>query len=76
MKTKLVLQKNYHVQEVSIDEWPFWMLEENIKIINELTEEEEKQRKKQEESQQANMPNFNPSSYMNNMNSMANKFKN
>ena len=52
------------------------MLEENIKIINELTEEEEKQRKKQEESQQANMPNFNPSSYMNNMNSMANKFKN
>jgi hypothetical protein len=75
LKNKLLLQKNYHLQEWAIDEWPFWMLEENIKIVNELTEEEEKQRKKQEEEQQKGMPNFNPSSYMNNMSNMANKFK-
>jgi hypothetical protein len=73
LKNKLLLQKNYHLQEVSIDSWPFWLLEENIKIVNELTEEEEKQRKKEDSSQK--MPNFNPSSVMNNMSSMANKFK-
>ena len=49
------------------------MLEENIKIVNELTEEEEKQRKKEDSSSKT--PNFNPSSMMNNMSSMANKFK-
>ena len=75
LKNKLLLQKHYHVNEYCIDEWPFWMLEENISIINELTDEEEKQRKKEEEKQQTSMPNFNPGSYMNNMNSMANKFK-
>ena len=37
LKNKLLLQKHYHVSEFSIDEWPFWLLEENIKIINELT---------------------------------------
>jgi hypothetical protein len=73
LKNKLLLQKNYHLQESSIDSWPFWLLEENIKIVNELTEEEEKQRKKEDSSQK--MPNFNPSSVMNNMSSMANKFK-
>jgi hypothetical protein len=49
------------------------MLEENIKIVNELTEEEEKQRKKEDSSSKT--PNFNPSSMMNSMSSMANKFK-
>lgn len=73
LKNKLLLQKNYHLQETSIDSWPFWMLEENIKIVNELTEEEEKNRKKEDSSMK--MPNFNPSSMMNNMSSMANKFK-
>ena len=73
LKNKLLLQKNYHLQEFAIDSWPFWMLEENIKIVNELTEEEEKQRKKEEGNQK--MPNFNPSSMMNGMSSMANKFK-
>ena len=72
LKNKLLLQKNYHLQEVSIDSWPFWMLEENIKIVNELTEEEEKQRKKEEGSQK--MQNFNPSSMMNSMSSMASRF--
>jgi hypothetical protein len=75
LKNKLLLQKHYHVQEESIDNWPFWMLEENISIINEITDEEEKNKKKEEEKQQGSMPNFNPGSYMNNMNSMVNKFK-
>lgn len=68
-----MLQKNYHLQEFAIDSWPYWMLEENIKIVNELTEEEEKQRKKEDSSSKT--PNFNPSSMMNSMSSMANKFK-
>lgn len=58
-----------------MDSWPFWMMEQYIKIVNEISEEEDKHRKKEEESQHKNMPNFNPSSYMNNMNSMMNKFK-
>jgi hypothetical protein len=32
-----------------MDEWPFWMFEENIKIVNEIFEEEEKSRKQLEE---------------------------
>ena len=75
LKNKLLLQKNYHLQESAIDNWPFWMLEENIKIVNQLTEEEEKQRKKDEEQQQKSMPNFNPSSYMSGMSNMTSKFK-
>jgi hypothetical protein len=75
LKNKLLLQKNYHLQEWAIDDWPFWLFEENIKIVNELTEEEDKQRKKQEGEQQKGMPNFNPNSYMNSMSSMASKFK-
>lgn len=71
----MLLQKHFHLQEYSIDNWPFWMLEENIKIVNEITEEEEKQRRKEEEKQKQNMPNFNPSSYMRDIGSMANKFK-
>jgi len=75
LKNKLLLQKHYHVQENSLDCWPFWMLEENISIINEISDEEDKQRKKDEENQQNSMPNFNPGSYMNNMNNMMNNFK-
>ncbi len=56
-----------------MDEWPYWMMEENIRIVNELTEEEEKRQKKDEGTQK--MPNFNPSSYMNSMSNMAGKFK-
>lgn len=72
-KNKILLQKNSNLQEISIDNWPYWQLEENIKIVNELAEEEEKQKKKEEEEQSAS--NFNPSSYINNMNAMTNKFK-
>lgn len=75
LKNKLLLQKHYNVIEPAIDMWPFWMFEENIDIINEITEEEDKQRKKEEEKQQSSTPNFNPGSYMRDMNNMTNKFK-
>lgn len=39
LKNKLLLQKQYGTQEVSMDNWPYWMLEENIKIGNEIIEE-------------------------------------
>ena len=70
LKNKLLLQKHYHVNEFCIDEWPFWLLEENIKIINELTDEEEQQRKTEESQQNKsmNIGNFNPSNIMNNFN--------
>ena len=72
LKNKLLLQKHFHTQEVSMDEWPFWMFEENIKLVNEIVEEEETNRKKQEQDQQKGMPNFDPNSMMRNASSMAN----
>jgi hypothetical protein len=51
------------------------MFEENIKIVNELSDEEEKQRKKQEDDQSKSAPNFNPSQYMSSMNSMMSGIK-
>ncbi len=75
LKNKLLLQKHFNVNEYCMDDWPYWMLEENIKIVNELIEEEEKQRKSSEGDQAKNTPNFNPSSYMKEMSGMANKFK-
>ena len=53
-----------------MDEWPFWMLEENIKIVNEIVEEEDNQRKKDEGDQQKGMPDTN--SMMKNASSMSN----
>jgi len=47
-----------------MDEWPFWMLEENVKLVNEIMEEEESQRKKQEDDQSKGMGNFNANSMM------------
>lgn len=76
LKNKLLLQKHYHINEFCIDEWPFWMLEENIKIVNELNDEEEKNRKQEEESQQKSMPNFNPNSMMSNIGNMTNNLGN
>jgi hypothetical protein len=32
-----------------MDEWPFWMFEENIKIVNQIFDDEDSQRKKFEE---------------------------
>ena len=66
-----MLQKHFHTQEWAMDNWPFWMFEENIKIVNEIVEEEESQRKKDEESQQKGMPNFDPNSMMKNASNMA-----
>jgi hypothetical protein len=76
LKNKLLLQKHYHINEFCIDEWPFWMLEENIKIVNELNDEEDKNRKQEEESQQKSMPNFNPNSMMSNIGNMTNNLGN
>lgn len=72
LKNKLLLQKHFHTQEAAMDEWPFWMFEENIKMVNEIIEEEESSRKKQESDQQKGMPNFDPGSMMRNASSMAN----
>ena len=46
------------MQESAIDSWPFWLLEENIKLVNELAEEEDTSRKKQEGDQAKGMPNY------------------
>ena len=70
LKNKLLLQKHFHTQEIAMDEWPFWMFEENIKLVNEIIEEEDNQRKKDEESQQKNMPNFDANSMMRNASNM------
>jgi hypothetical protein len=72
LKNKLLIQKHWHVNEFCIDSWPFWLFEENIKIINELNEEEEKQRKTEEDAQQKGMPNFNPNSIMSGMPNLGN----
>lgn len=68
LKNKLLLQKHFHTQEISMDMWPYWMFEENIKTVNEIVEEEENSRKKQEKEQ--NMPNFDANSIMRNASNM------
>lgn len=75
LKNKLLLQKHYHVQESYMDTWPFWMLEENISIVNEITEEEDRKQKEAEKQQQGSMPNFDPGQYMKNISGMTDKFK-
>jgi hypothetical protein len=72
LKNKLMLQKHFHTQEAAMDEWPFWMFEENIKLVNEIVEEEDTNRKKQEQEQQQGMPNFDANSMMKNASSMTN----
>lgn len=53
-----------------MDNWPFWMFEENIKLVNEIIEDEDKQRKQDEDSQRSGMPDT--SSMMKNASSMTN----
>jgi hypothetical protein len=72
LKNKLLLQKHFHVQEWSMDCWPFWMFEENVKLVNEILEEEESNRKKQEGEQGANMPDT--GQMMKSMSSMGSNF--
>ena len=64
-----MLQKHFHTQEWAMDNWPFWMFEENIRIVNEIMEEEDSQKKKQEEDQGKSMPNMDPGSMMKNVSS-------
>ena len=68
LKNKLLLQKHFHTQEWAMDNWPFWMFEENIKLVNEIIDEEDKQRKQDEDSQRTSMPDT--SSMMKNASSM------
>ena len=49
-----------------MDEWPFWMFEENIKMVNEIIEEEDSEKKKQEGEQSKGLPNFDANSMMKN----------
>lgn len=53
-----------------MDEWPFWMFEENVKLVNEIIEEEDSNRKKQEGEQ--SMGNFDANSMMKNATNMTN----
>ena len=55
-----------------MDMWPYWMFEENIKLVNEIIEEENKEHEKQQEKQQDSTPNFDSNQMMRNMNSMTN----
>jgi hypothetical protein len=73
LKNKLLLQKHFHTQEAAMDLWPFWMLEENIKLVNEILEEEDSNKKKEEESQRGSMPDT--SSMMRNAQSMTNNMQ-
>lgn len=70
-----MLQKHFNLQEFAIDSWPFWMFEENIKLVNEIVEEEETNRKKQEDEQGKSMGNFDANSMMKNAQNMTNNFK-
>jgi hypothetical protein len=72
LKNKLLLQKHFHTQEEAMDKWPFWMFEENIKLVNEISEEEEKNRKNQEEGQNNSMGNFDTNSVMKSASNMTN----
>ena len=51
---------------------PFWRYEQFVDIENNLAEEEKSSREEQESTQSSGM---NPSSYLNQMSGMANKFK-
>lgn len=74
LKNKLLLQKHFNTQEVSMDEWPYWMLEENINLVNEIIEDEDKQRKSDEDQQKSSMPNMDTGSMMKNMTNSMPKF--
>ena len=76
LKNKVQIAKNYPgFSEQDMDNWPFFIFEEYIKIINDLHKEEEKQREKQEKEQQKQSKGYgNPGSYMKNMSSMSNKY--
>lgn len=55
-----------------MDDWPFFIFEENVKLVNEILEEEEKTRKKDEESQSKQYSGYNADSMMKNASSFTN----
>lgn len=69
------LVKEFNKDEIAMDDWAFWLFEENIKIANKKTEESEKHRKSEEDKQRSQMPSMNPSQYSSGISSMMNKFK-
>lgn len=58
-----------------VEKLPYWRYEQFVSIANEIAEAEKKEREKQEAEQKQSTPNYNPSTYLNQMSSMANKFK-
>lgn len=75
---KLLILKNYTgFCEADLDAQPYFLFEQYIKLINQLTEKENKDRETSEK-EQAKQNSFNPSSMMKgmgNFSSMMNKFK-
>ncbi len=57
-----------------MDLWPFWLFEENIKLVNEIVEEEESSRKKQEGEQSKSLPNYDTNSMMKNASGFGSNF--
>ena len=72
---KMDLVKEFNKDELAIDDWPFWLLEENIKLANKKIEDSEKHRKSEEDKQKYNMPSMNTSQYTSGISGMVNKFK-
>ena len=67
-----MLQKNFNFSEISMDTWPYWLFEENIKIVNEIIEDEDKNNRSEEESM--SMPNT--GDIMKNASNMTSNFSN
>jgi hypothetical protein len=55
-----------------MDEWPFFLFEENVSLVNEILEKEENNRKKDEESQSKSMGSYSPDSMMKNASNFTN----
>jgi hypothetical protein len=49
-----------------MDNWPFFLFEENVSLVNEILEEEESNRKKDEKEQSRGMGSYSPDSMMKN----------
>lgn len=69
------LIKEFNFNELTMDDWPFFVFEWNIQIANKKIEDSEKHRKSEEDKQRVNMPNMNTGQYTNNINSMMSKYK-
>jgi len=72
LKNKLLLQKHFHTQEFAMDNWPYWLFEENVKLVNEILEEEDSNQKGKEGDQ---MGNFDANSMMKNASNMTNNMQ-